>query len=85
MRSNKIMTEENCVVWNEDDTQVDLIKKTKATADTLVLKANSDAFKTASLRFGAIYGEGDDVNIPFALKQLNDGQQKFQVGNSAEK
>ncbi len=82
MRPNKIMTEENCVIWDEDDTRADRYPKSKAIADTLVLQANSDAFKTASLRFGTIYGEGDDMNITYTLKQLNDGQQKVQVGTN---
>ncbi|KAH7346866.1 C-3 sterol dehydrogenase/C-4 decarboxylase [Rhexocercosporidium sp. MPI-PUGE-AT-0058] len=90
MADNEIMTEENVSVYAENE-EGDAYQTTKGIADTMVRQANSNSnsnsdpntgMRTACLRFGAVYGEGDPYIIPDALKQLRDGNQKVQIGTN---
>lgn len=82
MTNNQIMTEENVSIYREGE-DGDPYQTTKGIADTMVLAANSDSgMRTACIRFGGAYGEGDPYFIPDAISQLRQGQQKIQVGKN---
>jgi sterol-4alpha-carboxylate 3-dehydrogenase (decarboxylating) len=80
--SNERMTEDDCIMYTADDTKAITYQRTKAMADTMVLKANSPALRTATLRLPTVYGEGDPYFIMDLIEQLRKGQNKIQVGNN---
>lgn len=61
---------------------------TKAIADNVTrranntLPANKGGLRTATIRPGSIFGEGDNQLLPSILKQLDDGLTKFQLGSN---
>jgi sterol-4alpha-carboxylate 3-dehydrogenase (decarboxylating) len=75
-----ILTEASCRIINPEKKDIDAYRKTKAIADSLVLKANSPALRTVSLRFGTMYGPGDTQNLPMVLEQLRQKQTNIQIG-----
>ena len=57
--------------------------KTKALADQAVLDANSvGGLRTLCLRLCGVYGERDSQNIPGALNVLQEGRQRYQIGDN---
>ncbi len=59
-------------------------QKTKAKAEQLVLKANSDALKTIALRPHLIWGPGDPHLVPRVIERASMGKLKL-VGNGDNK
>lgn len=57
--------------------------KTKAQADKMVLETNSPGIRTASIRLPLVYGERDLIAIPAALRALEKGQARFQLGDGS--
>lgn len=80
--SNKMMNEETCILYTAEDTKAIAYQRTKAIADAMVLDANSETLRTATLRLPMVYGEGDPYVIMPALEQLRKGENKVQVGNN---
>jgi sterol-4alpha-carboxylate 3-dehydrogenase (decarboxylating) len=80
--SNKIIAEEDCILYTERDTKANVYQRTKAIADTMVLNANSPTLRTATLRLPGVYGEGDPYFIMPLLEQLRSGQNRVQVGTN---
>ncbi|KAI9758224.1 MAG: erg26, C-3 sterol dehydrogenase [Lichina confinis] len=62
---------------------LDPYRETKAKADAMVLEANdATGLRTASLRPGGIFGEGEYQVIPPILAALKRGQTNVQMGSS---
>ncbi|KAJ2904420.1 C-3 sterol dehydrogenase [Zalerion maritima] len=66
----------------EESDAVDIYPKTKATAERMVLAADTEGgMRTAALRPAVIYGERDNDLIPMMMASLRAGKQKMQVGD----
>ena len=63
--------------------RADYYAKTKAVADQAVLDANGvGGLRTLCLRLCGVYGERDSQNIPGALNVLQEGRQRYQIGDN---
>ena len=63
--------------------RADLYAKTKAIADQAVLDANGmGGLRTLCLRLAVVYGERDSQAIPGALKALQTGRHRYQIGDN---
>ncbi|KAF4633491.1 hypothetical protein G7Y89_g4635 [Cudoniella acicularis] len=79
--SDKEINEE-AHVWTEAD-KVNPYVKNKAIAETIVLGANSESLRTASVRVPGIYGEAHCLMIDGQLKRLRKGEHKVQIGDNS--
>lgn len=61
---------------------MDAYNDSKAVAETLVLEASSEFFKTCAIRPAGLFGEGDRQLIPGMLNVLKNKQDKYQIGNN---
>ncbi|VEU21589.1 DEKNAAC102762 [Brettanomyces naardenensis] len=70
--------------WPIPEVPMDAYNETKALAEEMVLKANSDSeeFYTVALRPAGIFGPGDRQLVPGLRQVLKNKQTKFQVGNN---
>ncbi|KAH3662535.1 hypothetical protein OGAPHI_005787 [Ogataea philodendri] len=70
--------------WPIPEIPMDGYNETKATAEKMVMEANSpkDNFYTVSLRPAGIFGPGDRQLVPGLRQVLKNGQSKFQVGDN---
>lgn len=63
--------------------RADYYAKTKAIADQAVLDANGmGGMRTLCLRLAAVYGERDSQTMPGALEVLEEGRQRYQIGDN---
>ncbi|MCJ1456783.1 hypothetical protein MMC28_007148 [Mycoblastus sanguinarius] len=63
--------------------RVDYYTKTKAIADQAVLEANGmGGLRTLCIRLAGVYGERDGQMIPGSLGVLQEGRQRYQVGDN---
>jgi len=75
-----ILTEDTCRLIDPENKSYDAYRRTKCIAEGLVLNANCAKLKTAALRFGTMYGEGDRNNLPLMLEVLKKGDHRTQMG-----
>lgn len=70
--------------WPIPEVPMDGYNETKATAEAMVLKANSfeDDFLTVALRPAGIFGPGDRQLVPGLRQVARAGQSKFQIGDN---
>lgn len=68
--------------WPIPEVPMDGYNETKAIAEEMVLKANSENFHTVALRPAGIFGPGDRQLVPGLRQVLRNGQTKFQVGDN---
>ncbi|SCV02745.1 LAME_0H04808g1_1 [Lachancea meyersii CBS 8951] len=70
--------------WPIPEVPMDGYNETKATAESMVLKANSpkDGFYTIALRPAGIFGPGDRQLVPGLRNVAKMGQSKFQIGDN---
>lgn len=75
------LTEDKAVLYDEKHftTPYGL---SKALADAMVQRANSNALRTAVLRLPAIYGENDNNFIPQLVSSIRKNEHKMQVGDN---
>ena len=71
---------EDALLWDENSNTLPYYK-TKALADTMVLKANSSKLRTCTLRLPMVYGERDNQFIPANLKLVMEKNTKVQLGD----
>lgn len=61
---------------------MDAYNESKAVAEELVLRSNSDTFKTCALRPAGLFGEADRQLIPGMLSVLKNKQTRYQIGDN---
>lgn len=62
--------------------RADPYSRNKAIADAAVLAANNPDLRTVSIRLASVYGERDSQNIPGVLNILQQGRQRYQLGDN---
>ncbi len=81
--TNEALTEVKCKLYTEKSAATPH-QKSKGIADALVLAANREGLKTATLRIPAVYGEGDPRLIPGILALMRQGKHTMQIGPNKE-
>ena len=82
-KTGKELTEDDAEVWTESSKTYPY-NKTKAIAETMVLKANGPSLLTLSLRVPAVFGEGHCRFVEITLERLRQGQQNIQIGDNTK-
>ncbi|PVH92680.1 C-3 sterol dehydrogenase/C-4-like protein [Periconia macrospinosa] len=62
--------------------QKEFYSHTKAVAETIVLAANRDRIRTASIRPAGLFGEGDTGTVTSVIANAREGKARMQIGDN---
>jgi sterol-4alpha-carboxylate 3-dehydrogenase (decarboxylating) len=80
--SDMIMAKEDAPVLFIPD-QPEYYSHTKAVAETLVLDANGNNLRTASIRPAGLFGEGDTGTVTSVISNAREGKGRLQIGDNS--